>query len=678
MHPTFGFLKRIHRPFFIAFGCFVCFFAATASQAQDDVLYNNGAETQFLIGVRQYAQKNFTGAYESFQRIFQQIPHNQRTTAAMIMGAKALFQQQQYDASVALLKNFLDEFPSSVYAEDAHYTIGIDEYELNSYLDAAQEMLFVLDNGTDRKNFVRAQRLLDNLASEFLSSDDIDALASLARTNRAKLLLSLYAAEKKWETGNKQEAIAQAQIVASQKDEPLLAQQARNLIARFQSKGFVKVGVVLSLMRAQPELTREKKLAEEIYDGITFSVDAYNARIGKTGSTVKLDVQDSEHDPIIAMNAVRPWFSDSNVVAIVGPIFSNVVSAVAKFVSPQHIPIISPTATDNGIAAISKYVFQANPDYSTRGKAMAQYAVLKLGYKNLGVITPAVLPNSAMADSFVAEAKRLGATIVSQQQYVKGATDLRSLFRAMRKDAAEFNAEYAVSFAGRLPYAEILRKLRSAGVRQSLVDSLTEAGGEVLASNLFPANGKHILDSLNIPTQKITVDLDSLQYPVSSIQTVFCPISGSSEIGIITSQMTYYNIQTTILGSAEWNDPNELDLNKRYADGVVFSSDRWLENSFEYNQFAARFLAATGRLPNENVLFGYDTMELLLQLIQQGGTSREGLTALLSQVSNYHGFHSRISFTEDRVNSWLDILQYKKGKVSKIGEFEYKKNPLAR
>jgi ABC-type branched-subunit amino acid transport system substrate-binding protein len=593
----------------------------------------------------------------------------------MIMGAKALYHEQQYYPSIQLMKNFVNEFPSSLYVEDAHYTIGIDDYALNSYLEAAREMLFVLDNGTVKKNITRAQQLLDNLATQYLSSDELAALTSLARTKRTAFLLSLYSAEKKWQEGNKQEAIAQATIVATQNDEPALAKQARVLISRFQSKRFVKVGVILPLMRLQPALTREKALAEEMYNGIKFAVDTYNARVGQNGTAVKLDVQDSEHDAIIAMNAVRPWFTDSNVVAIVGPIFSNVVSAVAKFVSPQQIPIISPTATDNGIASISKYVFQANPDYATRGKLMAQYAVLKLGYKNLGVIAPAVMPSSAMADSFVAEAVRLGATIISQQRYAEGATDLRSLFRAMRSDIAGFNSAYSVSFVGKMPYGEIIRRLRAAGVRQSLVDSLMASGSEVLASDLFPVNGKYILDSLQIPTQKAGVDVDSLQYPVTAMQAIYCPIMSSSEIGIITSQMTYYNIRTTILGSSEWNDPNNLDMNKRYADGAIFNSDRWVENSFEYNQFEERFLAATGRMPNDNVLFGYDTMELLLHVIEQGGTSRAMLTELLSQVSGYQGFHSRISLTEDRVNSWLTMLQYKKGRVSKIGEFEYKKNP---
>jgi hypothetical protein len=181
-------------------------------------------------------------------------------------------------------------------------------------------------------------------------------------------------------------------------------------------------------------------------------------------------------------------------------------------------------------------------------------------------------------------------------------------------------------------------------------------------------------ESLGLPLQIEPFYLDSLQYPVTSIQAVFSPISSSSEIGIITSQLTYYNIKTTILGSGEWNDPNELDLNKRYAEGVIFSSDRWVENSYDYNLFAPKFSKATQRQPTDNVLFGYDAMSLVLTQILNGGTTRERLTELLGKVSSFPGYHSKISFTEDRVNSHLNILQYKKGKVFKIDEVQYKKD----
>ncbi|MGA9405498.1 MAG: ABC transporter substrate-binding protein [Bacteroidota bacterium] len=642
--------------------------------AQDEVVFSQSAEDNFLLGTKQYSQNDFKEAYLSFQKVIEESARNQRTTAAMIMSAKALFQLRSYRESIRLLKDFLDTFPQSTYTEDAHYTLALDYYRLNRYPDAASELLSVLESGKERKTFLRAQKIFENVASEFLTIQEIKDLLYFSKTERAKKLLTLHLAELEFDQGLYTESMAHAREVLSGKEEPLTAQRARSLLVRLQSGTSVKLGVILPLMEKTDGVSREKKLAYEILDGVKYAVDEYNLKNAKQGVTVIIDVRDSEKDPIVAAREVQPWLDDNEFIGIFGPIFSYEVSPVAGIANSRKIPLITPTATDNGIAAVGDYIFQANPDYTTRGKAMAQYAVLKLGLKNLGVVAPSFQPSSVIADSFVQEALRLGARIISDERYLKGATDLRYLFSAMRNEAAVFGQEESINFKDTVSYPEIIKRLTAAGVRKSEIDSLAEEEGKVIVQKLFGENGKAIADSLGIPLQVEPFYLDSLQYPVTSIQAVFSPISSSSEIGIITSQLTYFNIKTTLLGSGEWNDPTELDLNKRYADGVIFSSDRWVENSYDYNQFASQFFQATKRQPTDNVLFGYDAMSLVLAQILNGGTTRERLTDLLAKVSDFPGYHSKISLIQDRVNSYLHILQYKKGKISKIDEVNYKKD----
>jgi ABC-type branched-subunit amino acid transport system substrate-binding protein len=642
--------------------------------AQDEVVFNQTDEESFLLGTKQYGQNDFKEAYLSFQKVIEDPVRNQRTTAALIMSAKTLFQLHSFRESIRLLKDFLDTFPQSNYAEDAHFTLALNYYRLNRYPDAASELLIVLESGKERKTFLRSQRIFENVASEFLTAQEIKDLLYFSKTERSKKLLTLHLAELEFDQGLYTESMAHAREVLSGKEDPLSAQRARSLLVRVQSGTSVKLGVILPLMQKTDGASREKKLAYEILDGIKYAVDEYNLKNAKQGVTVVIDVRDSEKDPLVAAREIQPWLDDKEFIGIVGPIFSYEVSPVAGIANSRKIPLITPTATDNGIAAVGDYVFQANPDYSTRGKAMAQYAVLKLGLKNLAVVAPSFQPSSAIADSFVQESIRLGARIISDKRYFKGATDLRYLFSSMRSEAAVFGNEQSIDFKGTVSYPEIIKRLTAMGVRKSTIDSLAEKQGKVIVQRLFGQNGKAIADSLGIPLQVEPFYLDSLQYPLTSIQAVFSPISSSSEIGIITSQLTYYNIKATILGSGEWNDPTELDLNKRYADGVIFSSDRWVENSYAYGQFTSQFFQATQRQPIDNVLFGYDAMALVLTQILNGGTTRERLTDLLAKVSDFPGYHSKISLTENRVNSYLHILQYKKGKISKIDEVYYKKD----
>lgn len=646
--------------------------------AQEEVVFNQAAEDHFLLGAKQFAQNEFKEAYLSFQRVIDEPTRNQRTTAAMVMSAKALFQLHSFRESIRLLKDFLDTFPHSLYAEDAHYTLSLDYYRLNRYPDAAGELLAVLESAKERKTFLRAQKIFENVASEFLTPQEIKDLLYFSKTDRSRKLLTLHLAEKEFDQGLYTEAMAHAREVLSGKEEPLTAQRARSLIVRLQSGTSVKLGVILPLMLKTEGVSREKKLTYEILDGAKYAVDEYNLKNSRQGVTVVIDVRDSEKDPLVAAREIQPWLDDKDFIGIFGPIFSYEVSPVVGIANSRKIPLVTPTATDNGIAAVGSYIFQANPDYSTRGKAMAQYAVLKLGFKNLGVVAPSFQPSKSIADSFVQEALRLGALVISDKRYLKGATDLRYLFRAMRSEAAVFGEEQSIDFKGKMSYPETMKRLLAVGVRKTLVDSLSDKQGKVIVQRLFGQNGKAIAESLGLPLQIEPFYLDSLQYPVTSIQAVFSPISSSNEIGIITSQLTYYNIKATILGSGEWNDPTELESNKRYAEGVVFSSDRWVENSYDYNRFVPKFFQATQRQPTDNVLFGYDAMSLVLTQILNGGTTRERLAEMLGKVANFPGFHSRISFTEDRVNSRLHILQYKKAKIVKIDEVEYKKDAALR
>ena len=654
--------------------CSVMMMLTSLAAAQDEVIFSQSAEDNFLLGTKQYARFEFKEAYLSFQKVVEESLRNQRTTASLILSAKTLYQLHSYRESIRVIKDFLDTYPKSNYTEDAHYTLGVDYYRLNRYSDAASELLEVLESNKERKTFLRAQKIFENVASEFLTVQEVKDLLYFAKTERAKKLLTLHLAEKEFDQGLYTEAMSHAREVLMGKEEPLAAQRARSLLVRVQNGTSVKLGVILPLMQKVDGASREKKLANEILDGVKYAVDEYNLKNSKQGVTVVVDVRDSEKDPLVAAREIQPWLDDKDFIGIFGPIFSYEVSPVAGIANSRKIPLISPTANDNGIAAVGPYVFQANPDFSTRGKAMAQYAVLRLGLKRLGIVAPSFQPSKSIADSFMQEAIRLGAVIISDKRYLKGATDLRYLFRAMRNEASVFGEEQFIDFKAKVSYPEIIKRLTAAGVRKLVIDSLVEKQGKVIVQRIFGERGKAIAESLGLPLQVEPFYLDSLQYPVTSIQAVFSPIANSSEIGIITSQMTYYNIKATLLGTGEWNDPTELDFNKRYAEGVVFSSDRWVENSYDYSQFVTKFSQATQRQPNDNVLFGYDAMSLLLTQILNGGTTRERLTELLGKVTNFPGFHSKISFTEERVNSNLHILQYKKGKIVKIDEIQFHKD----
>jgi hypothetical protein len=94
------------------------------------------------------------------------------------------------------------------------------------------------------------------------------------------------------------------------------------------------------------------------------------------------------------------------------------------------------------------------------------------------------------------------------------------------------------------------------------VDSLLEKSAEVDAEKLLGPRAKYILDSLGISTPVDESSLDSLESAVTGIDGMYVPIGMPEEIGVVASQIVYFNIKTGILGSGEWNSFPELDANK--------------------------------------------------------------------------------------------------------------------
>ncbi len=285
------------------------------------------------------------------------------------------------------------------------------------------------------------------------------------------------------------------------------------------------------------------------------------------------------------------------------------------------MPIITPTATSTGIAAIGEYVFQANPDFVIRGQAMAQYAALILGANRFAVLASEDTVDKIIADAFDREVKDLGGQIVDVQWYNPGQTDLRDELMAMRKRGMELTEPIVVNFGGKVRPAEI-KRMAQWGIPQQALDSLTASGVVESVEALFGPGGARIADSLKIPTQRIKAKYDSLGIPVTSIDVIFVSIANSEEIGIVTPQLRYFNFQTQLLGTGNWDDPAELDQNRQYANGVVFTTDAYGdEMNGEYQKFVRQFRAKLAKDPSPNAMIGYDAMKLLLRAVRQGAIS---------------------------------------------------------
>jgi ABC-type branched-subunit amino acid transport system substrate-binding protein len=637
--------------------------------AQQRIEFSPVADQLFKEGVARYSSRQFREASALFDKLVKEYPFSHRVTAASVMKGKALYEVGENLECAKTLKAFLAAYPASSYGADARLTLGLVYDRIGRYKEASDEFLGAwrqVPQPAPAKLMKGILRALDSIIDRSMTVPTVERLAAESTTSQERAYLWLKVAEKEIDQENPRHAGIAVDTLMQRYGGGAFPERLAMVRVRLSGSSNIKLAALLPLMR-KSEPSASKQVANDVYDGIVYAVEQY-AKDPSVRIKVALETRDTERDPRVAVQRVQELAADNSIIGIIGPIFSATASAAAIPAQTGGVPLISPTANGNGIAAAGEYIFQANPDYETRGRAMARYAVGTLGVKTVATLAPSDAYGKYLAEGFVREASRLGAKVITQQWYQRGASDLKSQFANMRRAGMSEEAEAMISFAGKMKPTDIMRFVEL-GVPKKRLDSLMSRGGVIRATDLLGPGARARLDSAGLSPFYDLTKVDSVEYPVRSIQAIYVPISESAEVGVVSSQLVYFNFVTQLLGSGEWNDLTELHDHRRYCSGVVFDLDSYPEvKSGAYREFVAGFSGRFKKNPSTNALYGYDTAQLVLQQIRNGAATRTGLMKSLGAIRDYRGLHSRIGFSAARVNQWLPIVKFNGDTLDRIDE----------
>ncbi len=637
-------------------------------QAQS-VEYSPKAEEMFRGALATYSAQHYGEAIRLFDAILREYPQSHRTTALLVMKGKGLFRLSENFESAKVLKAFLAAYPGSSFAADAHLTLGLIYERIGRSEEAMQEFI-VAGNAVPQPQphrlALEITGAMDSVADRNFAVNTLMRLLAGSTVGKDRAYFWLKVGEKEMAKERIPAALVAIDTLTQRYPDNPYGDRVAVLRSRAATRSALKLGALLPLMQKSGP-SAMKGIGGEVFEGITYAVERFGAN-PRNRIHVTLEVRDSERDPETAKRHVREFAEDKDVVGIMGPVFSAPTLAAASVAETMGIPLITPTANANGIAAVGRHIFQTNADYEMRGRAMARFAVVAKGFTNLAVLAPSDSYGKFMAEGFTREAIRLGAKIVANEWYLRGAGDLKSQLGRIRRAGWHLSGEPVISFAGKFPSSDVL-KLINLGVPVRRIDSLLNRAAIVHASALLGARAKALLDSVGFNLVYNDARIDSLEYPVTSIQAIYIPISSPDEIGVVSSQTVFFHFETQVLGSGEWNSYANLDANKRYSQGVIFESDTYIDSSStSFMEFINGFSARFKKFPTRNTLYGYDTAQLVLSAIEGGAVTREALTRALSEVRDFRGLHSKIGFSLERVNTWLPILQYNGEFIQRLDE----------
>ncbi|MFQ6092984.1 MAG: ABC transporter substrate-binding protein [bacterium] len=528
----------------------------------DPIQDNPEVESLFAQAVVDYKERAYRSAQAGFQRILD-LPLNQRYSAALLMIGKTYYKLRAYDEAILRAERLFREFPTSTYVDDGHYLLGNCYYRQGRYYEAAEEYLTIIETEGDPRLVERAHSLLKMLIAEGLSSDELSRLS---------------------------------------RRHPVLMEAE---LTQF------RVGVISPLTGdfsdAGQEMVRGIELASTL------------SGLGR----VELLLEDSGGDPLRAVKAAQELTGQESVVVIVGPVRSEPTVGAAAVADCEEVVLITPTATETGIAAIGPYIFQINVTPQTQGAAVAEYAIDRLGLRRFAVLAVSDSYGKDLAGGFVSKVEQLGGTILSQEWYYEGTADFSPQLTHIR------DAGLAFEQADSLAWEWKLFGLKTSG----LIDTTAE--------DLFP--------------------------PVDSIDGLFLAAYGE-DIALIAPQVAFQKINTQLLGGNSWNSEEVFVGGVRYVEGAIFAADFFAGNrSAQYLQFLDGYRQRYGQSPSKVAALSYDAMKLLLEIFGKGVRSSKEIRDRLAETRNFQGASGTISFLPgERANSHVFFLTIRNGEIVEL------------
>ncbi len=321
---------------------------------------------------------------------------------------------------------------------------------------------------------------------------------------------------------------------------------------------------------------------------------------------ISLALRDSKGSPWEAEKAVEELAIKERVIAILGPLLSNTGERAARKAQQMKVPLLTFSQKDLPFSK-GDFIFQNSVTPSEQIKTLAQFAIKELGLQTFAVFHPNSPYGLHFKNLFVQEIPRRGGKISGVVIYQEDQTDF---------------------------------------------------GQEI--------KGFFKIETLQKPDAKRKKEEEFK--PLRSVDGIFIPDT-HDRVAMILSQLAYYDVKGTFLGTNAWNGPDLISTAGRAAEGAIFVDLFFKKDSSPHvARFVQEFQKNYQRDPGNLEALGYDGAKFLKDILQSKSIpSPLQLQEELRQVQNFQGVSGLKGFGEDgKAIRTLRILKVDKGQIEQV------------
>lgn len=255
---------------------------------------------------------------------------------------------------------------------------------------------------------------------------------------------------------------------------------------------------------------------ENMVNATRLAVKEINDKGGINGKPIELYVEDAGCDSKGGLSAVQKLVNTNEVKYIVGGMCSNGTLAAAPIANQNHVLIMTPVTGGKNIDEAGEYIFRnANADILA-GRDLAN-AMLKLGYKNVGVVAEVTGYTLDIKKTFEETVKSNGGTVVVSEEFQPNTKDYRTQIAKIR--SAQPQALLLLSQLG-TNAAQFIKQSRELGYNPPLFTDFTLATNENAKGIVGSFDGIYFADpsyAANDPATEAFFDLYQKTYGKPSL-----------------------------------------------------------------------------------------------------------------------------------------------------------------
>jgi branched-chain amino acid transport system substrate-binding protein len=204
------------------------------------------------------------------------------------------------------------------------------------------------------------------------------------------------------------------------------------------------------------------------------------------------------------------------------------------------------------------------------------------------------------------------------------------------------------------------------------IDSYSPLLAASFAKEFERLGGKILIkETYKTGSQSLTEQMSRISSFANEIDGIYAPISDRNDAMIILSQMVQRGLSTKIYGNQDWFIAKGFETSPELSNNLIFESDYFLDfNDLDLKNFSSQFKKLSGIDVNRNVLYGYDLAKYLLTVMRNINPTRKNIKYKIESGISVTGYHNNISFNEDRVNKFINVIRFKDGIFELVDNFK--------